>query len=772
VVVVSLLALAAAAYVLFVGRQAPQAVPAAGPARTPPAANYVGSSACSGCHRQEYDAWRGSHHDLAMAQAGPETVLGDFNGATFEYAGVKSRFFRRDGRYFVRTDGPDGRLAEFEIEYTFGVTPLQQYLIPMPGGRLQALGIAWDTRPKEQGGQRWFHLYPGQQIEAGDPLHWTGVNQNWNFMCAECHSTNLRKNFDAQTGRYDTTWSEIDVACEACHGPGSRHVDWANRKGVEPALAAADKGLVLALDERRGVSWQTLPGSGRIERSAPRASSREIDMCARCHARAARISDDYVHGGAPLDTHRLALLDDDLYWNDGQMRDEVYNWGSFVQSRMYAAGVTCSDCHDPHTLKLRAPGNAVCAQCHHPASYDNPKHTHHPAGTPGASCAACHMPSTTYMVIDTRHDHSMRVPRPDVSARLDTPNACNDCHADKPAQWAADALQAWTGRPPAGFQNFGEALRAGSLGTPGAREALVFLIRDKAQPGIVRASALSRLGLLLDASALDAVAWSLNDPDAQVRLAAVEALANADPPTRLRFLPRMLVDPVRAVRIEAATALAGQAEAGIPAGERAAFAKALDEYVAVQRYHADRPEGRMSLGNLYAARNEPERAIAEYRKALEIDPTFVAAYANLADLYRSLGREKEAETVLHQGLAKLPRAAALHHALGLALARQKRGEEALRELGEAARLDPASPRYTYVWGVALNDAGRRKEALAALGAALDRHPNDRELLLALAQLAAQAGDRAGAADYARRLIALDPENAGYASLAAQLGVTP
>jgi tetratricopeptide (TPR) repeat protein len=323
-----------------------------------------------------------------------------------------------------------------------------------------------------------------------------------------------------------------------------------------------------------------------------------------------------------------------------------------------------------------------------------------------------------------------------------------------------------------GFQSFGDALRAGSIGAPGAREALVTLIRDKAQPGIVRASALSRLGLLLSAAALDAVAWSLNDPDPQVRLAAVEALANADPPTRLRFLPRMLTDPVRAVRIEAAAALAGQAEAGIPAGERAAFAKALDEYVAVQRYNADRPEGRMSLGNLYAVRAEAERAIAEYRKALEIDPTFVAAYANLADLYRSLGREKEAETAVRQGLAKLPGAAALHHALGLALARQKKSEEALRELGEAARLDPASPRYTYVWAVALNDAGRQKEALAALKAALDRHPNDRELLLALAQFAAQAGERAGAADYAKRLIALDPENAGYARLAAQLGVQP
>ena len=277
-------------------------------------------------------------------------------------------FSTRDGKFYVRTDGPDGKLAEFEISYTFGVAPLQQYLIELPGGRLQALGIAWDTRPKAQGGQRWFHLYPGQNIRAGDPLHWTGVNQNWNFMCAECHSTQLRKNFDAATGRYDTTWAEIDVACEACHGPGAEHVAWAQAR--RHGVFAADSGLAVALDERNGVAWTPVPATGNAQRSAPRTSSREIETCARCHARAARIADDYVHGKPLDDTHRLALLDEGLYWHDGQIRDEVYEWGSFVQSRMHAQGVTCSDCHDPHSLALRRPGNALCAQCHLPAKFD------------------------------------------------------------------------------------------------------------------------------------------------------------------------------------------------------------------------------------------------------------------------------------------------------------------------------------------------------------------------------------------------------------------
>jgi len=484
------------------------------------AANYVGSEACGGCHVNERNAWRGSDHDLAMQVADEKTVLADFANAKFTYAGTTSTFSRRDGHFFVNTDGPDGKLNDYQIKYTFGVRPLQQYLIEFPGGRLQALGIAWDSRSKADGGQRWFHLYPKQNIKAGDWLHWTAAGQNWNFMCAECHSTDLRKNFDAATNAFNTTWKELDVACEACHGPGSDHVAWAR----DPAKAkGANKGLALALDERRGVTWSPLP-NGNSQRSAPRSTAREIEMCARCHGRAARISDDYVYGAPPLDSRRLALLDDGLYWNDGQMRDEVYNWGSFVQSKMFAAGVTCSDCHDPHSLKLRQPGNAVCGQCHQPQKYDSEAHTHHAAGTPGAACAACHMPTTTYMVVDPRHDHSMRIPRPDLSVKLDVPNACNQCHTAKSPQWAADAIREWHGKTPIGYQNFANALRAGSVGAPGARGALLTLIDDPKQPAIVRASAIERLGHWLTPTLMASVSRSLNDPDPLVRLAAVESL--------------------------------------------------------------------------------------------------------------------------------------------------------------------------------------------------------------------------------------------------------
>jgi len=753
---------------------APTAASGAGspsPAKTMAAAEYVGGAACFSCHEKQHAAWKGSDHDLAMQVADDKSVLGDFGNARFSYAGTTSTFTRRDGKYIVNTDGPDGKLADFEIKYTFGVRPLQQYLIELPGGRKQSLAIAWDSRPKAQGGQRWFHLYPGQNIKAGDPLHWTGAGQNWNFQCAECHSTNLRKNFDAKAGTFHTKWSEINVSCEACHGAGSNHVAWARKTGDWHAFDV-DKGLYAPLDERKGMQWIPVAETGNARRSTPRTTTRELDTCARCHSRAGRISDNDPHGRPLLDTRRLTLLDEGLYWNDGQMRDEVYNWGAFAQSRMNAHGVTCSDCHDPHSLKLKADGNAVCAQCHQPAKYDDVKHTHHAAGTPGARCVDCHMATTTYMIVDPRHDHSLRIPRPDISARLGTPNACSQCHTGKTAQWAADAIAQWTGKPPGGFQNFADALRAGTVGSPTARGALLTLIEDKAQPAIVRASAIQRLGRLLTPATLGAVTQSLADPDALVRLAAVEALGNAAPQARQRFVPRMLDDPVLAVRIEAARVLAGGGERELNVGQRASFDKALAEYVQAQTYNADRAEGQTSLGNLYALRGDPAGAIAAFGQAIKIDPTFLPAYTNLADLYRARGSDTEAVTVLREGLARNPRAAVLHHVMGLALVRQKRTEDGLKELRSAAQLAPENARFAYVYAVALNDTGRAGEAMQVLDAALKRDPYDRDVLSGLAFFNARAGDRPAALRYVAKLRELDPESQEYAQLAKSIAETP
>jgi tetratricopeptide (TPR) repeat protein len=733
-------------------------------------ATFVGAPACAGCHPQEHARWASSDHAQAMQVASETTVLGDFADRRFTYGTVTSRFFRREGRFMVRTDGPDGKLADFEIKYTFGVTPLQQYLIELPGGRLQALSIAWDARSRASGGQRWFHLYPSERIDFRDELHWTRRQQNWNYMCADCHATNLRKNYDAATDRYATTWSEINVACEACHGPGSRHVAWA--QAVRPGRtydSTVDKGLTVVLRERRGVQWAIDSGSGNAKRNAPRTTAIELGVCAQCHARRSQISSDYSPGRPLLDHYVPALLTGPLYWPDGQQRDEVYGWGSFLESRMHAAGVTCSDCHEPHSQKLRAPGNQVCAPCHAPAKYDTDTHHFHRPGGQGAACAGCHMPITRYMLIDPRHDHSLRVPRPDQSVALGVPNACTRCHADRKPDWAAAKVQTWYGRNAVGYQRFAEAFHGAEMGA-NAAGSLAAIVRDTSEPAIVRASALARMPRDLNRSpdAVDVVKQAVADADPLVRRAAVAALESLPPDQRIEPAVPLLSDPVRLVRMEAARVLAPVRPEALSQAARAAYERAAADYVAAQRTNADRPGSLTNLGTFFAARQRVTDAETELRAAIVLDRTFVPAYVNLADLYRAERREPDVRRVLEEGLKAAPDDAALHYALGLALVRAQRTAEALTHIERAAARAPDNARFVYTYAVGLHSAGRPREAIAVLEKAWQRHPNDRDVLFALSSFNRDQGAVDRALRYAEQLAARYPDDAEAQRLLAQL----
>jgi predicted CXXCH cytochrome family protein len=702
-----------------------------------------------------------------MQAATEQTVLGNFDNARFSKDGVETTFFKKDDKFWVRTDGPDGKLADFEIRYTFGIAPLQQYLIGLPGGRYQALGIAWDARPREAGGQRWFHLYPDQTLKAGDPLHWTGIDQNWNYQCAWCHSTNLQKNYDASRREFQTTWSEISVGCEACHGPASGHVAWAKDGGAGPGPKPHAKGFALSLDERRNVSWPMGP-AGQAARSVARTSSKEIEVCATCHARREQFSADPAATGRLLDAFRPSLLQQGLYHADGQQHDEVFNYGSFVQSKMHAAGVTCSDCHNPHSGRLRETGNAVCAQCHAPERFDKAAHHHHPEGTPGAQCAACHMPTTTYMGVDARHDHSMRIPRPDRSVMLGTPNACNMCHKDKPASWARDAMKVWYPSPKAGLQNFAEAFDLGDRDAPGAQAELLKIAEDEAGTAISRASALARLGNFASPEVLDLASRSAKIADPLVRAAAIPILAGADAQTRIAVLTPLLRDPARVVRMDAARALAGAGEAGLQGEDRKAFETALGEYVAGQLFNAERPEAHVNLGELYRTQGKLDAARASLRSAMELDPTFVGASISLADLERATGDESGAEAILRAALAANPRSGPVVHALGLSLVRQKRPDEAMALLERARELAPDVSRYSYVLAVALHDRGKAPEAIAILKSALGSHPYDREILMALVTYEIQSGNLAEALQHGELLDKLEPNSPQIAQMLAYL----
>jgi len=638
----------------------------------PPA--FVGRDDCRSCHEEAFQAWRNSDHDNAMDAAADSTVLGDFNDAVFTSGGVTSRFYRRDGRFYVHTAGPGGVMDEFEITHTFGIDPLQQYLVPFPGGRLQCLNVAWDA---DQG--EWFDLAALYDFEPDAWLHWTGGGQNWNGMCAECHSTELKKNYDAETRTFNTTWFEIDVSCEACHGPGSRHVAWAR---IQPMARPETENYGLV------VPTGNLPAPDLV------------NLCAPCHSRRVILGDFDHLGGSLLENLAPATLDSGLYHADGQILDEVYVYGSFVQSKMFANDVSCRDCHDSHSLKLVREGNDLCLQCHVAETYDSPDHHFHKKiheGQPsdGALCVKCHMVERTYMVIDERADHSFRVPRPDLTAKIGTPNACNTagCHGDKSVAWSVEHYEKWYGvaRKP----HYGTTLSDGRRGAPGAAAALIRLADDPLYPTIVRATALSLLtGYPSDAST-GAFLRALADADPLIRYTAVNNAATASPARFVELVAPLLADPVKSVRIMAASRLADTPPELLKPYQQEALASGRREYEEAMAYSLDFTFGGFNLGNLYARLGDAAAAEKYYRAAIAVDPLFVPGMANLALLLNRLGRNEEAAALLRAAIDIEPGMFDLAYSLGLLLGEMERYEEAEHYLAIAARGMPDHPRAAY-----------------------------------------------------------------------------
>ena len=713
---------------------------------------YVSSALCAECHAPQFEGWRGSHHDLAMQPAEEGTVLGDFSGVTFEYHDRTTRFYREDGRYLVNTEGADGEAHDFEVRYTFGVTPLQQYLIEFPDGRLQCLDIAWNSLANE-----WFDLNPLEPVPAGDPYHWTGRFQSWNLQCADCHSTAFRKNYDAASDSYASTWEEIDVGCQTCHGPGALHVERARSWGDAEPPEAAEYGLAV-----------------QLSREDPAGI---INSCAPCHSRRQPLTNAPTPGGDFHDDYRLASLGDGLYHEDGQILEEVYVLGSFMQSRMYSKGVSCSDCHDPHNLKLWVTGDAVCLQCHSEEAplerfdtlqvkeYASPDHHHHPQDSEGARCVKCHMPTTTYMVVDPRLDHSIRIPRPDLTLSLGTPNACNGCHEDQDAQWAADLITEWYGHEPT--PHYGNALAAPRTGGTDEWVALFALPRDGEAPAIARATALELLGSgtpIAFEIALDALA----DPEALVRARALSDLVGAPPQLLVEVIAASLTDESRLVRIEAARTLAGPAEELLDAEQRKLFEAALAELGAAMDANADTPAPHLNRGVLAARRGLRNDAEAAYRKALELDPDFLPAIFNLVNLISASGRGVEAEVLLRRALVRYPEEGELHYSLGLLLAEASRLVDCTISLEEAARLLPERPRIHYNLGLAYLRTKRPSDAERALLKAAQLAPRDPDFLYGLSTFYLAEERLELALDWGRRLQEVIPEAPGPKELVAEI----
>lgn len=704
---------------------------------------YAGDEACKSCHAQEHADWKISDHFKAMQHPNDTTVLGDFNNAVFAADGVTSRFFKRDGKFFIHTEGDDGVNRDYEIKYTFGHYPLQQYLVEFPGGRMQVTRQSWDSREN-----KWFHQYKGEKIPAGDWLHWTGNAQNWNTMCAECHSTNLLKNYDFETDTYHTTYDLVTVSCESCHGKAQHHIDYMN--------SAAYK----AGKRQKGSFVETL--------AAHSTQAMEINACFPCHSRKGNISADKIVSAELLDNYIPEIPATDLYYADGQALDEVYKYASFIQSKMYRHGVKCSNCHNPHSGKLIFSGNKLCGQCHAESKYDTPAHTFHAVNTTASECVSCHMPTKTYMGNDVRHDHVFRVPRPDLSAKYAVPNACNDCHNDKPAQWAADAVVKWYG--PERVYHFAEDLIPGSMAGAGAEAHLNKVINDSATPKNIVAAAVHYLSQSNTSGALQAILAQLKNADALVRYRALRGLANFSPEQWKTAVIPMLEDKVRAVRIAAADLLVSAEGTAINPDYGEAYVRARKELNTYVLYQTDFAAGNALAGDYFLKMQDYTLAEKFYLRGLQKDNKMNYTRLNLSAVYNMLQRNNDALKVLQEALKYDDKNDRIYFNLALLNNEMNDMQSAEKNLARAAALNSANPRVYYNYGILLQQNGNTKAAEKQYLKGLSLSPDDLDINYAIAVLYLQNGDVKRAVPHAQVLKKFGAGNPQYAPVLKESGI--
>ncbi|AFY20022.1 tetratricopeptide repeat protein [Pseudomonas sp. UW4] len=699
--------------------------PAVQPAKPQPVAvapaKMVDEQQCQGCHGEQVKDWQGSHHQLAMQQANADTMLGDFNNVTFKAEKETTVFSRKGDEYWVNTPGIDGRSTDFKVAYAFGIAPLQQYLIEVGEGRLQALGIAWDTEK-----HRWFHLYPGQGVNFKNPLHWSKPSQNANFMCVECHTTGFKRNFDAAKNTFDSNWNSLGVGCQACHGPASSHLEWTAKK-----TDLIHAGFAVDLKDKNATV--------------------EIETCARCHSRRAPLDDGYTVGKRLMDDYLPSVLTRELYALDGKIKDEVFEHGSFAQSKMFDKGVRCSNCHNPHSTQLKAPGNGVCLQCHNTAgkttvegvdgkglqakNYDSVEHTRHTTGQPGSQCVDCHMPGKFYMGNDYRHDHSFSIPNPERAKKLGTPDACLSCHQGKAGDKVTEQFKLWNTANASAVQapRYDDSLWLIRNGQAGAAQALIEQLQRSNLPAIQRATLLGELAQYPSEQALKLATRDLNNPAPQVRESAIRALSAFLPPAeRTPLLTPLLSDPVRAVRIAAARDLLSVAANGLGTAQDS-WNAAIAEYEAVQKNLLERAEANLNLAMLYQASGRNAEVEGFLRTALQRDPDFYPALVTLVQWLEANGRSQEGHALLAQSLKDHPDSGLLQYTQGLALIRAGQAAQAMPYLRQAAKLEPQSGQFGYVLAVALHDSGKIDEACAELERLLKEQPANRNARLSLIQ---------------------------------------
>lgn len=703
--------------------------PAAGPVIEPEAgafAKYAGSDTCRACHTNAFTRWAASHHSLAeRSPTGALDQVAFEPSRTFTHGSQSTTVRSGPAGFEVETPGPGGTNASFRVDRVIGHHPLRQYLIPEEGGRWQTLEASWDPRTND-----WFNVYGSEDRQPGEWGHWTGRGMNWNSMCATCHNTRFRKNYEPGSDVFHSSMAERSVGCEACHGPMRDHVSWQQ-------------------------AWE---GSGKKDPTLRKwTPSVHMETCAPCHARRSELTGDVVAGASFWDHYLLAIVDgSDTFYPDGQVREEDYEYSAFLGSRMHAAGVTCLDCHDPHAGRTKFEGDALCLQCHDGRRQGSPvidpaKHTFHAAASTGSRCVNCHMPQTVYMQRHSRHDHGFTSPDPLLTRETGIPNACNRCHADKTVDWAVEATDRWYGaRMERPARRRARVLAQGRRGDEGAVPGLLEILGIPETPYWKAAA----VALLEPWSDRPAVTKALLDASSHehplVRYRALQALgpaAEAGEPRALAVARARLEDNARSVRFAAAWSLRREVSPESRAGRELGHMILLN---------SDQPTGQAQWAALELARGRAEEAARHLGTAVGWDGGSAGLRQDYATTLSLLGRSRQALEQVREAARLEPKVAEHHYRLGLAWNEAGDMRQTVASLEEAVRLDGRHDRALYNLALAYSAANRGEAAVDLLRRAETVNTADPRIPYARATILAQAGRMAEAREAAEAALARRP----------------
>ena len=665
-------------------------------------AGYAGDAACRSCHAAAFDKWSTSHHGLAERPVRPQLDQSAFDPArTFKHGTQTTAVQWLNGAAKVTTLGFGGKVETYNVERVIGHDPLRQFLVNGTGGRVHTLEATWDPHKAE-----WFNVYGDEDRKPGEWGHWTGRGMVWNTMCAGCHNTRVRKNYDASADTFHTTMAQATVSCEACHGPMKAHAE-----------------------------------NPKAKIQNPKSKDQTLDTCAMCHARRTELTGDFKPGDNFFDHHYLAIPDhSDIFYPDGQIRDEDYEFSAFLGSRMHHAGVRCVDCHDPHTSKPILPGNSLCMRCHTAGGFPNAPvilpatHTFHQPESTGSQCVNCHMPQTVYMQRHSRHDHGFTIPDPLMTKEFGIPNACNRCHTDKDAAFTLAAVEKWYGpRMQRRSRQRTTVLAKAKRGDEDAREGLLALLKGDETPYWKASACLLLDRWLGNDEVRTALQAQLKHEHPLVRASAVrslEPLLEGDPGGLRTLVEPLTNDPVRSVRTSAAWALRDSVDLNSAAGRE------LQHMLAI---NADQPSGQMQQAQFDFARHNVPLAITHMQRAIEWDPNSPPFHHDLALMQSVAGNTQASIHELQEAIRLNPKEAEYHYKLGLAWAETGDLAKTIPALRDATRLDPANARAWYNLGLALNSEGQTTEALAALDSGFRANPHDASIPYASATIFARLG---------------------------------